>query len=306
METVPRRAMYGKRRMRSAGARLLWPLPRTDLVVLLPLVAAAAGIWGVVHAHNHRHHQQLLGPVHFTASVPPVPGYGPPHVGQRVVGSALSPPPAAGTIEQCAAACHRAGSTCAGFNWAAAGSGRLCELSTWGPNYVVMQNISWVYYSRTIERNDTAYRAAIKYQLQVPTRSVWLTGDKGSSPFLRAFETNLDYLRQYPVDDVLYWFRIRAGQSNPVGAKNWGWDGHGPDMPYGLKGSVAGLYMMGLGGALRWKNDTELWQRLSSVVGNISALQEADGYAMAFPRNETNYHENPNYVTRCSHSPRGV
>jgi DUF1680 family protein len=55
--------------------------------------------------------------------------------------------------------------------------------------------------------------------------------------------------------------------------------------------------MMGLGGALRWKNDTELWARLSAVVGNISALQEADGYAMAFPKNETNYHENPNYVT---------
>jgi hypothetical protein len=266
-------------------------------MLLLLWMVAAAGHQRVVHAHDHHLQQHLLTPLHFTASVPPVSGYGPPHVGQRVVGSALPPPATAtSTIEQCAAACQGAGSTCSGFNWAAVGNSRMCELNRWGPNYVVMQNTSWVYYSRTIERNDTAYRAAIKYQLQVPTCGVQLTAV--GSPFNHAFETNLDYLRQYPVDDILYWFRIRAGQSNPPGA-NWGWDGHGPDMPYGLKGSVAGLYMMGLGGALRWKNDTELWQRLSSVVGNISALQEADGYAMAFPRNETNYHENPNYVTRC-------
>ena len=246
-------------------------------------------------------HQQQQGSHHplpallvqFAGGAPAVLGFGPPHVGQRIGGAQLSPPEPTSTVGQCAATCERV-AECNGFSWAAAGDGTACELSTWGPNYVVMQNASWVYYSRVLERNDTAFRAAVSFLLAVPTRAVALSA---GSPFDHAFQTNLDYLGQYPVDDILYWFRVRAGVENPPDAANWGWDGHGPDMPYGLKGSVAGLYMMGLGGALRWQNDTELWQRLSSVVGNISTLQATDGYAMGFPKNETNYHENPNYVT---------
>ena len=241
-------------------------------------------------------HQRVEMPpslLRTSALAPAMPGFGPPHIGQRVVGASLQPPPATSTVQQCGAACL-AVSECNSFNWAATPLRSTCELNTWGPSYAVMQNSSWLYYSRVLERNDTAWNAAISLQLQVPVRGVALTA---GSAFSHAFDTNLDYLRQYPVDDLLYWFRIRAGARNPEQARNWGWDGHGPDQPYGLKGSVAGLYMMGLGGALRWKNDTELWQRLSAVVGNLSALQEADGYLMAFPKNESTYHENPNYVT---------
>lgn len=117
-------------------------------------------------------------------------------------------------------------------------------------------------------------------------------------PLGLGFNTNLEYLRQYPVDDVLYWFRKRAGEASPPG-QNWGWDNVGPDEPYGLRGSVAGLFMMGAGGATRWVDDADLHGRLSQIVGNISAMQESDGYAMAFPKNETNYHENPD----CTQSP---
>jgi hypothetical protein len=247
--------------MASSGA----PLSKT--VHLAFAVACTA----VVMGHDGHRPVSLT---HFTASAPPVAGFGPPHVGQRVVGASLSPPVGkSSTVDQCGAACERVAG-CNSFNWATAGSSSSCELNTWGPNYVVGQNASWVYYSRVIERNDTVFNAAVKYLLDVPTRGVELVGNNHTNPFMNAFETNLDYLSQYPVDDVLYWFRIRAGKKNPSGSKNWGWDGHGPDQPYGLKGSVAGLYMMGLGGALRWKNDTELWARLSAVVGNISALQE--------------------------------
>ncbi len=44
---------------------------------------------------------------------------------------------------------------------------------------------------------------------------------------------------------MLYWFRVRNGDPNPPG-QNHGWDGGAgaPDSPYGLKGSIAGLYMM--------------------------------------------------------------
>ena len=248
-------------------------------------------------SHSVQQHERPALPIgsHLLA------GFGPPHVGQRVVGASLpageSTAAAARAIDGCAAACLQA-PACNSFNWLSGtvATSQACELNGWGPTYVVTQNTTSSYYSRIIERNDTAFGAAILYALQVPSRAVEL-GPAGSSPFATAFDTNLEYLRQYPVDDVLYWFRVRAGDSSPPGG-SWGWD-HWPniDMPYGLKGSVAGLYMMGLGGALRWRNDTVLWERLSAVVGNISALQHGSGFAMAFPMNETNYHENPNYVS---------
>lgn len=72
-----------------------------------------------------------------------------------------------------------------------------------------------------------------------------------------------------------------------------GWD-------YGLHGSIAGLFMMGAGGAARWPQGAangSLVQQLGDVVQGIADSAEADGYAMAFARNETWAHENPDYVT---------
>ena len=98
---------------------------------------------------------------------------------------------------------------------------------------------------------------------------------------------------------MLHWFRRRAGESNPPG-QNWGWDNSGVDAPEGLRGSVAGAFLMGAGGIVRWQPDAAagaLRQRMSDVVAGIWACREHDGYMMAFPRNESNYHENPDYVT---------
>jgi hypothetical protein len=341
----------------------------------------------------------------------------------------------------------------------------LCELSGWGSEYTVVPNQSnSVYYTKSLPRNDSAAVAKVQYKLTVPTSGVRLTG----GPFATAFATNLVYLNQFPVEDMLYWFRQRAGVPNAATATSWGWDGHteplshdgwskrrsnpeayghvrnsvatahgaenrlghcnpggdptvtinglwkdprtaavytinqpgpsidggraftaqgpgwstdplphgqvfpngsfwieisgmnrstgvfgnssswttlcwwtaitwthipggevgdrrwckagstncsappgppppppGPpgvppginvDGPFGLRGSVAGAFMMGSGGATRWAGLPELRARLEAVVGNISALQGDDGFAMAFLRNETNSHENPNYV----------
>ena len=73
------------------------------------------------------------------------------------------------------------------------------------------------------------------------------------SPFAQAFDANIEYLMRTfsSADNLLYWFRARAGQKNPKGARSLGWDRSGPDQPYGLKGSIAGLFMMGSGGVLR-------------------------------------------------------
>jgi len=148
---------------------------------------------------------------------------------------------------------------------------------------VVVAPAGTSYYFRVLPRNDTRAAAALVYSLDVPVRGVRLHND---SDFGRRFAINIQYLSQFPLDDLLYWFRRRAGERSPPG-QNWGWDDHGPDQPYGLRGSVAGLFMMGAGGTLRWRNDTTLGPRLAALVANISALQEDNGFAMAFPQNET-------------------
>jgi hypothetical protein len=73
-----------------------------------------------------------------------------------------------------------------------------------------------------------------------------------------AFEANIEYLLQYPVDDMLYWFRKRAGVAAPPG-QNWGWDNSGVDAPEGLRGSVAGAFLMGAGGVARWLPPNGQW-----------------------------------------------
>ena len=100
--------------------------------------------------------------------------------------------------------------------------------------------------------------------------------------------------RQFPVDDLLFWFRVRSGVADPAGA-SWGWDNGGPDKPYGLRGSVAGAFLMGTGGAVRWQSNATLESRLRRVVAGIAAAKDnSTGYMMAFPMNESIYHENPN------------
>jgi hypothetical protein len=60
---------------------------------------------------------------------------------------------------------------------------------------------------------------------------------------------------------------------------------------------AAGEFLMGAGGAARWPSpNSTLVERMMEVVDGIAATQEADGYIMAFTRNETIVRENPDYV----------
>jgi hypothetical protein len=54
---------------------------------------------------------------------------------------------------------------------------------------------------------------------------------------------------------------------------------------------------MGAGGVARWTDAPEMHEAMQQVVTGIRACQGPDGYAMAFPRNESDRQENPNYVT---------
>lgn len=129
---------------------------------------------------------------------------------------------------------------------------------------------------------------AVPYQLQTPTRGVKLTG----GVLKRTFDNNVKYLlSNFASDDLLYVFRERAGMKNPPG-KPFPWDKGGPR----VTGSVAGLFLMGSGNALRWEENQELRERMNAVVAGIASAKQPDGFIMGYPESDTAVRENANYV----------
>ena len=134
---------------------------------------------------------------------------------------------------------------------------------------------------------------AMPYQLQTPTRGVKLTG----GVLKRAFDNNVQYLlNDFSVDDLLYVFRERAGKENLPG-KPFSWDIGGPQgTAPRVRGSVAGLFLMGSGNALRWEEDKQLRKKMDAVVAGIAESKQPDGFIMGYPENKTDFRENANYV----------
>ena len=129
---------------------------------------------------------------------------------------------------------------------------------------------------------------AIPFQLRTPTEGVRLTG----GVLKRVFDNNVKYLlNNFATDDLLYVFRERAGISNPPG-KPFNWDKGGPQ----VTGSVAGLFLMGSGNALRWVDDRTLRERMNALVAGIASQKQPNGFIMAYPEKETALRENANYV----------
>lgn len=180
-----------------------------------------------------------------------------------------------------------------------AGPPAVCELSGYSMSLDRARAApSSAWYVRRIPRNDTRVRPNRAYTLELPTGGVRLH----DGIMRQSFEGEVDYLvAHFRVEDVLFHFRARgakgglgpAGPScvpNSAGAKSFGWDG-------GLRGSIAGLFLMGAGGILRWEEHAQLRELADLVVDGIAACAEPDGYIAAFPRNDTIVRENPNYVT---------
>lgn len=242
--------------------------------------------------------QRLLHAVETTMREP-LAAFAAPHFGEEIVNATLFSAPALDNVSACARRCIDVGAECIAFTWRPANteSPSTCIGSKWDSQYATAVSAapSAAYYTRLRRGNTSAVRPAIVYPLVVPTTGVKLH----SGPFAEAFQANVQYLLQIPVDDMLYWFRRRAGESSPPG-QNWGWDNSGVDAPEGLRGSVAGAFLMGAGGVVRWNPGAaagELRRRVADVVAGIRACREPDKYIMAFPRNQSNYHENPDYVT---------
>src|SRR5512136_2968838 len=129
---------------------------------------------------------------------------------------------------------------------------------------------------------------AIPFQQQTPTRGVRLTG----GILKRVFDNNIQYLlRNFAEDDLLYVYRQRAGIQNPPG-NPFNWDTDGPK----VTGSVAGLFLMGSGNALRWEEDRRLRGRMNALVVGIAACKQPNGFIMGYPEKDTALRENANYV----------
>ena len=261
----------------------------------------------------------------------PLLAFQPPQFGFAVVNASLLPQPHAAEYATTASACAEAcleESRCIAFTFGAAHP--PCDLAGWSDRYDVARATSQAaYYYRNFDdpASQQPVKPAVRYPLETPTAGVQLlppsstrAPEAGAASVWQragvwgtAFGANLKYLSQFPVDDMLFWFRRRHGDTAPPGA-SWGWDHAGPDKPFGLKGSVAGAFLMGAGGALRWPlpqaslaalNASVGWTSLASGLGanlsdvlrGVAGAQQPDGYIMAFPVNESFFLENPNYVT---------
>jgi hypothetical protein len=181
-----------------------------------------------------------------------------------------------------------------------------CELYQFSERYAVVVDEShqWQYWMRRDTPNvspvSTPLKRAVPALLAAPVGNVAL-GSR--SLFARSMAISIDYLlRNYHVDNMLWWFRDRAGLPQPsTEAAAQGWDRcvnniRGGDGHLCLKGSVASTFLMGAGGQLRWQKNTELRRRFDAVLAGIKEAAAASGFCAAYAENETMYRENPNYV----------
>ena len=104
-----------------------------------------------------------------------------------------------------------------------------CELNRFSSHYTLAEGRNASYYLRETARDDAPVTQAVPWLLSPPRGNVTLLAGAMHS----STTTAITYvMSQYSVDDVLYWFRIRAGVKSPPG-KNHGWDGGAgaPDYP---------------------------------------------------------------------------
>jgi hypothetical protein len=169
--------------------------------------------------------------------------------------------------------------------------GLTCQLSQYSRTYAIVNASlpSVAYYQRLQPRNDAPFAQAVPFALDVPTGGVTLNG----GPLAAAFDTGIEYLLKYSVDDLLFNFRKRAGVPQAPGAACVGWDCR-EDW---IEGSLAGLFLMGAGGHLRWREHAQLRQMMDELIDGIENCTEPDGYLAAFPQAKLATDEHPDYTT---------
>jgi hypothetical protein len=172
---------------------------------------------------------------------------------------------------------------------------QLCQLNTYSRVYTVNKgggntSSSALYYQKLMPRNDTQISQVIPFVVDVPTSNVTIR----SGVLRTAFDNNILYLKQhFTVDNMLFQFRKRADIPNPPNATCIGWDCTSD----WIEGSIAGLFLMGAGGHLRWTEDTQLRQMMNDLIDGIESCAEPDGYLAAFDQTKLATDEHPDYTT---------
>lgn len=64
-----------------------------------------------------------------------------------------------------------------------------------------------------------------------------------------------------------------------------------------IEGSIAGLFLMGAGGHLRWVEHPELRSMMDAIIDGIDNCTEPDGYLAAFNQSTLATDEHPDYTT---------
>ena len=170
-----------------------------------------------------------------------------------------------------------------------------CTLAGYSRTYAVVNltgapNASFAYYQRLQPRDDRPFTQAVPYALSPPTAGVMLNGGVLGA----ASDAAVHYLTSvYTVDDLLFNFRKRAGLPQPPGAHCQGWDCTAD----WIEGSPAGLFLMGAGGHLRWREIPALRTMMDALIDGIENCTEADGWLSAYTQAKMATDEHPDYTT---------
>ena len=152
---------------------------------------------------------------------------------------------------------------CISFNLCGGAPPFACGLQGYNRTLVPHASPSCALYQRVLPRNDTRVSARVPFLLAPPPpRSVTLL----PGALRRLFDANVGFLLSFPVDDLLFNFRQRAGRPQPAGAACIGWD----CKPDWVEGSLAAQYLMGAGNHLVWEEEPRLRAGLDALLAGIA------------------------------------
>lgn len=128
----------------------------------------------------------------------------------------------------------------------------------------------------------------VPYKLEAPMGGVTLLGGRIGD----AFEYNIQFLKDFDMDRMLYWYRVHKGKPAP-GAPYAYMGGH---FENNLKGQTAGEFLSGACTTLLWKEDETLRRMSRALLDEMEACRDDDGFIIPIPREEIRTKEYPNYT----------
>ena len=129
---------------------------------------------------------------------------------------------------------------------------------------------------------------AIPYRVEVPTGKVRITEGR----LRHTIDNNIEFLKGFDLDRLLYWFRVNAGKD-------------APSVPYAadfgifenyLHGQTVGEFLMGAGTTLLWQEDSTLRNMVQNIISELEEYQKPNGFILPIDESELRDREYPNYT----------